>query len=138
MINEKDNNSMSAAMLVFAYATEMLMREWLKANNWSLQGESKMLFSGMQQGVQKALHYYERLTEKYAGVVFKMDKGCTRLDEMRSDSAAIVRLYLEYLNMDANGYPIENIEAAIGRLLEKEENPKIIVSDEVINKFRIQ
>lgn len=137
-MTETEKNAISASLLVFATATEMLMQEWLRMEKMTLTGESKMMFNGMTDGIKKAKFYYARLTETYASVLFDMDKDSARLDEMRKDAAGTIRLYLKYLNMDANGYAIESLENAINRLLTNEQDPKILVSEEVIKKFTIK
>ncbi len=132
-MTEDKKNRVSAGLLIFATATERLMSEWLNMEKGELHGESKMLFNMMQHHVKSARHYYERLTDKVATVLYESDKDSKRIDYMRRDADAMIRLYLRVCNAEANGYPSENVEDALLRLPGGKEP---MISDEVINRFR--
>lgn len=137
-MTNNERNGISAGLLVFATATEMMMDYWLKMESYVLTGESKMLWNAMQHGVKQARHYYERFTDKYSSALFGMDNDCKRIDEIRNEAAFIARIYLTTLNLNNNGYPDENIEKALNDILSKEDKCEMFISKELIDKFRIR
>lgn len=137
MTNE-EKNAISAGLLVFAAATEMMMRNWLLMEKHVLTGESKQIFNEMQHGIRHAQVYYSRFMDRYENSLMDMDKDYKRVEEIRKNAAFIARLYLITLNLNNNGYPDENIEKALNDLLDREENPEMFVGKDVIDKFRIR
>lgn len=132
-MTEDEKNRISAGLLIAATATERLMQEWLNMEHGELRGESKMLFNNMQHHVRAARHYYERLTDRIATVLYESDKDSKRIDYMRQDADAMIRFYLRVCNAEANGYSSESVENALRRLTDGKDN---IISDEMINRFK--
>ena len=132
-MTENEKNMISAGLLIAASATERLMQEWLNMEHGELRGESKMLFNSMHHHVLAARHYYERFLDKVATVLYQSDNDSKRIDYLRKDADAMIRLYLRLCNAEANGYPSESVEDELLRLTDGKEN---VISDEVINLFR--
>lgn len=137
-LTDREKNALSAGLLVFATATEMLMQAWLRSENKMLQGENKMLFNGMTRGVQQARYYYERFTDKIVTVLYEEDENSNRIDRLREDASDMVRLYLTSLNCSYNGFDTQAIIDGMNRLLEKIEDPKVIVGEAAIDNFKIK
>ena len=140
-MTQNEKNFICACALTMAYAAEMAMNQWLKTENCEFHGETKQFYNSMFKAVKTARFYFERFTEKVVGILFDLHgsgDGIARVDKMQQDAAGMNRLFLLIANASANGYPIESIEDAVRRCIEKEEKPEILVSDEVIDKFRIK
>lgn len=135
----EEKNAVSTAMLWSCSSAEMLMTEWIRENiRGELSGESKMLVGGMEKGVNMAKFYYGQFTEKIATAVFEGNKEMGVFDDMQKNAAAIARITCTILNLCNNGYPIENIEDSLNRILANEKDPELLISKETIQRFKIQ
>ena len=131
-----EKNCISAGLLVFATATEMIMRFWLLMEKHVLTGQSKQLFNEMQHGIKHAQVYYSRFLEKYEDNLIDMDNDYARVEAIRRNAAFMVRTYLTTLNLNNNGIEDEQIEAMLNEALPEEA--QLAISQEVINRFVIR
>ena len=131
-MTEQENNMIAGAMMVFAAATERLMREVLRIERKNLSHEGKEMWNGMQRGVRQARFYYERFTDAIATVLYE-DKATEQIDLMRLEGDEMIRLYLRIVNAMQNGHYPDHIENSIGKLAEDKQ----VISEEVINQFKM-
>ena len=135
----EEKNAVSTAMLWSCSAAEMLMAEWIRENiRGELSGESKMLVSGMEKGVKMAKFYYGQFTENIATAIFDGNKEMGVFDDMQKNAATMARITCTILNLCNNGYPIENIEDSLNRILANEKAPELLISKETIQRFNVR
>lgn len=135
-MTKQEDNAISQSLLALATATEMMMDFWLRSQHATLTGESKMLFNGMQHGIQQARHYYERFTDKYTSVLYEMDKDCDRIDSIRKEASFVARIYLTCLNLYFNNITNEEIEKRLQSMID--DSDELFISKEVIDKLKIR
>ena len=138
IMTEQEQLSIAGSLLVFAFATEELMRSVLKIEKQPFSHETKQLWNGMLRSVQSAQYYYGKFTDLIASAIYESDgDDMTRQDIMRREAMEMIRMKLAVENANHNGYPATEVEKAVRRLSEGEGKRKII-SDEVIDKFKIK
>ena len=76
--------------------------------------------------------------ELVAKTLYEDYNDCKQIDNMFDDAHFLIRMYMHYINANANGYPNQSIEDALKRLISKESQPKIEVTDEVIKLFTLK
>lgn len=139
-MTQQEQNTIAAGLMVFATATEELIRTYMNMQQVQLAGESKMLFNSMQHAIRQAKFYYERLNDMFGQVLIESDKNANRFDLMREDADYLIRLYLRITNLNQLGYPNDEIENSLRRLQLKgmsEDNKQPDVSEAVIERFRL-
>lgn len=140
-MTQNEKNHLCACALTMAAAAEMAMDQWLKAEGYEFRGETKQFYNNLFKSVQNARHWFERFTDKTTTILFDLHgsgDGMARIDKMRADAAGMDRLFFTIANSSAIGYPIESVEDAVNRVIDAEEDSERIVSQEVIDKFKIK
>ena len=133
-----EKNAVSSGMLVAAKATECFVDYWLRMEHAVLTGRHKQLYNRMVEHAKALRYYYEQVTDRTVAVLYKEDKDAQRIDQLLKDAADMVRVYLTLLNCHQNGYDTQAIIDAINRLIDAEPEPKRIVSNEIIDKFKVR
>lgn len=137
-MTRQEKNAVSAGLLVFATATEMFMKNWLRMENITLVGKNKMLWNNMQRSVKAARFYYEQFMDNVASTIYEEDKDCNRIDQLMQDASDMARMYLTSVNCSQNGYDQQAVIDAMNRLLANEENPDILVGEKVVEMFKVR
>lgn len=71
-------------------------------------------------------------------VLYDEDKDCKRIDQLLEDAGDLSRIYLTVLNCSQNGYDPQAIIDAMNRLIDHKPEPKRLVSNEIIDKFKVR
>lgn len=137
-MTETEKNAISAGMLVAAKMTEMFLDFWCRMEHATLTGRYKKMFNMMQYHAKELRYYYEQLTDRTVTVLYDEDKDCKRIDQLLEDAGDLSRIYLTVLNCSQNGYDPQAIIDAMNRLIDHEPEPKRIVSNEIIDKFKVR
>ena len=137
-MTETEKNAVSAGLLVAAKEAEMFMDFWLRMEHASLKGRHKQLFNRMVEHAKALRYYYELLTDRTVTVLYEEDKDAQRIDQLLQDASDMARVYLTLVNCYQNGYSPQAVIDAMNRLIDAEPEPKRIVSNELIDKFKIQ
>ena len=132
-----EKNAVSSGLLVSGRQTEFFMDFWLRMESAVLTGRSKQLWNNMTHAIRSARFYWEQFVDNTTTTLYDEDKDSKRIDMLLLDASDMARLYLTSINLSANGYSIQAVIDAMNRLIEQEENPKILVSKEVIDKFKV-
>lgn len=137
-MTETEKNAISAGMLVAAKMTEMFLDFWCRMEHATLTGRHKKMFSMMQYHAKELRYYYEQLTDRTVTVLYNEDKDSKRIDQLLEDAGDLSRIYLTVLNCSQNGYDPQAIIDAMNRLIDQEPEPKRLVSNEIIDKFKVR
>lgn len=137
-MTETEKNAISAGMLVAAKMTEMFLNFLCRMEHATLTGRHKKMFSMMQYHAKELRYYYEQLTDRTVTVLYNEDKDSKRIDQLLEDAGDLSRIYLTVLNCSQNGYDPQAIIDAMNRLIDQEPEPKRLVSNEIIDKFKVR
>lgn len=137
-MTDSEKNAISAGMLVAAKMTEMFLDFWCRMEHATLTGKHKQMFNMMQHHAKSLRYYYEQLTDRTVTVLYDEDKDSKRIDQLLEDAGDLSRIYLTVLNCSQNGYDPQAIIDAMNRLIDHEPEPKRIVSNEIIDKFKVR
>lgn len=137
-MTQEENSVISTAMLVFATATEAIMRKWLHTNSITLTGENKMIHNGMKRSVKQAMYYYERFNDKMTTASYEIHEDVGFMEDIRYNASDMTRIALRVINLYKKGVTTKDIEDMLIKMAEDKGTANQAVSDLVIESFKIK
>ncbi len=140
-MTQNERNHICEGLLIFATATERLMREYLNMEHVRLRGESKQMYNSMTSHIRSAMYYYSRFTDLTMEVLAQSDRNFKRVDDMRLDGDFMIRLFLRVINCNVHKFYNGNIEEGLQKLADKAQEEDGIepeISEDVIRMFRMR